>query len=70
MRAIKPDASVGDIAKDLGIRWKSVSNDLRKKYETLALKDKQRYERESTAYKKKSAGTPKKGKKHQESDSD
>jgi len=70
VRAIKPDASVGDIAKELGLRWKSVGNDLKKKYETLASKDKQRYERESTAYKKKTAGTPKKGKKQQDSDSE
>ena len=46
VRAQKPDASVGDIAKELGIKWKHASNDLKKKYEALAVKDKARYDRE------------------------
>lgn len=70
VRALRPDASVGDIAKELGLRWKVVTADMKKKYETLASKDKQRYERENTAYKKKAGSTPKKGKKHQSDDSD
>jgi len=62
VRATRPDASVGDIAKELGEKWKVCPADLKKKYEALASKDKQRYERESTAYKAKK-GTPSKGKK-------
>jgi len=65
VRAEKPDSSVGDIAKELGKRWKVVSADLKKKYEQLATKDKARYEKESTAYKKKikTSQPPPKGKK-------
>jgi len=62
VRALKPEASVGDIAKDLGLKWKTVSNELKKKYETLASKDKLRYERENASYKKKSGATSKNGK--------
>jgi high mobility group protein B1 len=68
VRAQKPDASVGDIAKELGIKWKHASNDTKKKYEALAVKDKARYDRESAQYKAKGKSTPKKGKARQDSD--
>ena len=53
VRAEQPDSSVGDIAKELGKRWGVVTPEQKKKYEQLATKDKARYEKESTAYKKK-----------------
>jgi len=53
VRAEQPDSSVGDIAKELGKRWGVVTPEHKKKYEQLATKDKARYEKESTAYKKK-----------------
>lgn len=63
-----PDASVSDIAKELGKRWGLVSAETKKKYEAFANKDKARYEKESTAYKKKNkpAPAPAKGKKAKE----
>lgn len=65
-----PDATVGDIAKELGRRWNEVSSEVRSKYEALAAKDKARYEKEVKAYKvKKSKATaPSKGKKKDDSD--
>jgi len=53
VRAEQPESSVGDIAKELGKRWGVVTPEQKKKYEQLATKDKARYEKESTAYKKK-----------------
>jgi high mobility group protein B1 len=53
VRAEQPDSSVGDIAKELGKRWGVQTPEQKKKYEQLATKDKARYEKESTAYKKK-----------------
>ena len=37
------DATVGDVAKELGKRWNEASSDVRAKYEALAAKDKARY---------------------------
>src|ERR1700733_7591723 len=47
------DASVGEVAKELGRRWNDCTEDQKSKYEALAAKDKARYEKEITAYKKK-----------------
>ena len=47
-----PDFSITDVAKELGVRWKSVTGDEKVKYEELAKKDKERYEREMEEYKK------------------
>jgi hypothetical protein len=66
VRSEQPDSSVSDIAKELGKRWGLVSAEAKKKYEGFANKDKARYEKESTAYKKKvktAAAPPAKGKK-------
>jgi len=68
VRAQQPDASVGDIAKELGIKWKNAPNDVKKKYEALALKDKQRYDRENTQYKAKKGKSPAKKAPAEESD--
>lgn len=49
VKAQHPGYSVGDIAKELGKRWEGCTN--KSKYEAIAAKDKERYEREMTAYK-------------------
>jgi len=45
-----PSYGVGDIAKELGKRWEACTN--RPKFESLAQKDKARYEKEMAEYKK------------------
>lgn len=47
-----PEYGVGDIAKELGRRWADAEPEVKGKYEALADKDKARYEKEMTAYKK------------------
>ena len=47
-----PDFSITDVAKELGVRWKSIADDEKVKYEELAKKDKERYEKEMEEYKK------------------
>jgi hypothetical protein len=42
---------IGDVAKQLGTLWKEVSASEKEKYDNLARKDKERYEREMAAYK-------------------
>lgn len=49
VKAQHPNYSVGDIAKELGKRWESCTN--KSKYEAIAGKDKERYEREMAVYK-------------------
>lgn len=67
VRAEQPDSSVSEIAKELGKRWGLVTAEGKKKYEASANRDKARYEKESTAYKKKvktaATSTSSKGKK-------
>lgn len=64
-----PDASVGEIAKELGRRWNDCTDDYKSKYEALAAKDKARYDKESKAYKsKKSKPAPAKSSKKEESE--
>jgi len=48
VRAKFPSYSVGDVAKELGKRWEVCTN--RSKYEQLAAKDRQRYEKVSDLY--------------------
>jgi len=55
-RELLGDVSVGEVAKELGRRWGNVTSELKSKYEALAAKDKARYEKEITAYKKKGGG--------------
>ena len=43
MKAIHPGYGVGDIAKELGKRWEVCPN--KPKFEAMAVKDKERYER-------------------------
>jgi len=49
VRAAHPSHTVGDIAKELGKRWEVCTN--KPKYEAIAAKDKERYEREMAIYK-------------------
>ena len=51
-----PDASVGEVAKELGRRWNECTDDQKSKYEALAAKDKARYEKEVNVYKGKKPG--------------
>lgn len=53
VKAQNPEYGVGDIAKELGRRWADADPEVKGKYEALADKDKARYEKEMTAYKKK-----------------
>ena len=39
------DATVGEVAKELGRRWNECTEDQKSKYEALAAKDKARYEK-------------------------
>jgi len=53
IKGANPDYGIGDIAKELGRMWGEVDADVKRKYEAMAERDKARYEREMTAYKKK-----------------
>jgi len=65
------DATVGEIAKELGRRWNNCSPAVKGKYEALNAKDKARYEKEIAAYKgKKTKVAPPKAQKKEESDDD
>lgn len=46
------EATVGEVAKELGRRWQDCTEEQKGKFEAMAAKDKQRYEREMAAYKK------------------
>lgn len=48
VRAVYPSYGVGDIAKELGKRWEVCPN--KPKFDSLAVKDKQRYEQEMAAF--------------------
>ncbi|CAK9291657.1 unnamed protein product [Gordionus sp. m RMFG-2023] len=45
-----PGLTVGDIAKELGLRWSRVLPEAKQKYEKMAEKEKERYMREITLY--------------------
>lgn len=50
VRAEKPDISFGQIGKELGERWKKLSETQKGPYEKKAVADKKRYEDEKAAY--------------------
>jgi len=67
------DATVGEIAKELGRRWNDCGEEVKGKYEALAAKDKARYEKEVKAYKAKKgkpAPPPKVAKKEESEEED
>lgn len=47
VKALNPEYGVGDIAKELGRKWSDCDAEMKSKYEAMADKDKQRYERVS-----------------------
>jgi hypothetical protein len=52
VKAKHPNFSVGEIGKELGLRWGKVSAADKAKFNAKALADRARYERESATYKK------------------
>ncbi|KAJ6542722.1 high mobility group box domain-containing protein [Mycena capillaripes] len=50
IKAENPDVSFGEIGKQLGVKWKELTDEEKKLYVTLAAKDKLRAEKEKTAY--------------------
>ena len=46
----KPNASVGDIAKELGKAWRIMTEDQKEPYEKEAKEDRERYEEEKESY--------------------
>lgn len=53
VKAIYPNYSVGDAAKELGERWNKVTPEAKTKYEAKAQGDKARYEKDLAQYKSK-----------------
>ncbi|XP_024884515.1 high mobility group protein DSP1-like [Temnothorax curvispinosus] len=53
VKMLNPEYYIGDIAKELGKKWSAADPETKSKYEAMAEKDKARYVREMTAYKKK-----------------
>ncbi len=51
-----PGASVGEVAKELGKRWKKMSVDDRVPFEEMAKTDRERYLQEMTEYKESGGG--------------
>ena len=45
--------NIGDVAKTLGAGWKKIKESQKKSFETLAVKDKERYEKEIAEYNEK-----------------
>lgn len=54
--SLPPESSVGDVAKELGRKWKLLNGQAKAKYEQLAIKEKAKYDKEMTAYKAKGSG--------------
>jgi high mobility group protein B1 len=50
VKAANPEYGVGDIAKELGRKWSDCDPETKGKYEAMADKDKQRYERVSWCF--------------------
>jgi len=65
-----PEASFGQLGKLIGEKFKALSSEERAKYDALAKKDKQRYEKEMTAYQAKKKGDEEDDAGSDDSDSD
>jgi len=50
VKAANPDFGVGDVAKELGKRWAECDEATKQRYEEMAEKDRQRYDKEKAAY--------------------
>jgi len=51
IRGMNPEYTVGDVAKELGRMWAQVDPQTRERYNLMAERDKQRYQREMEGYK-------------------
>jgi len=58
VRAGMADATIGEVAKELGRRWNACTVDQKSKYEALTAKDKARYGKEFNAYKARGKTAP------------
>lgn len=67
VRKENPDAGIGEIAKELGLRWRNIDPQEKERYNDMAAKDKERYAQDMKAFK---AGTFGKKPKVAESESD
>jgi len=56
VKGMNPEYGVGEIAKELGRLWSEADQEMKRKYEAMAERDKARYEREMAAYKKRGSG--------------
>ena len=56
--AANPDFGITEVAKALGERWKTISDEEKNVYQQQADEDKIRYEREMTAYRAGAASAP------------
>jgi len=70
VRAEMGDASVGEVAKELGRRWQGCNEEQKSKFEAMAAKDKQRYERDMAAYKRGALPVPEEEEDDEEIDDD
>ena len=52
IKAKHPNYSVGELAKELGIIWKSMTETDKLPYENMAKKDRDRYEKDMELYRK------------------
>ena len=52
------EASFGELGKLIGVAWKNVSEEEKKKYEDMNKEDKERYDKEMAAYKAKKKSEP------------
>lgn len=50
LRETNPNASIGEIAKQLGAAWKIMTADQKKPYENMAKKDRERYDEQMELY--------------------
>lgn len=50
VKAANPDFSIGDVAKELGKQWADLNEKDKSRFEAMAEKDRERYEREKTEY--------------------
>lgn len=70
VRKLNPESGVGDIAKELGLRWKSIDPQEKERYNEMAAKDKARYAQDMKAYKAGTFGAKKRKLAESESDGD
>jgi len=56
VKSEQPDASIGDVAKKLGLMWNALSVEDKQPYEKKAAKLKEQYDKDITAYRAKGKG--------------